>query len=1071
MYTIDHVHGEAADNCQGNLFLNSFAFHFSHIQLFRILGLPFYSNEIFHPPPPQIAIREISALRSTSISTMTSNSSLPSGAHKENQILYEIGNSERQLWALIHSKGLLNNDAQDLYRNIRSRYERTILNNHTHSELQDVEYCLWKLHYKHIDEFRKRIKKCSGNAENNKSGIPQEGFVQINNDNHIKAFKSFLSEATEFYQTLIVKLKKYYGVPEEALFSKKACVSTSFEPESMLKCLYLCHRCLVCMGDLARYKQQYENFDLQNQNWSVSATHYLEATRIWPDSGNPQNQLAVLATYIGDEFLAMYHCVRSIAVKEPFPDAWDNLILLLEKNRSSHLEYVTSEVSFDFFIPSQRIGKETKARPNDDDSSNCNMFQGEINHFTDTKLWSLMVRTISFLFITSSSVEEFPIALATTIGVLDEMMELEDIKLKTMLESYGQMDLARKGPFRALQVVSILIFTLKNLIDKHEKNEPKDKDDGRQLALIQLALAAAFIFMGRFVERCLKSSPLNYCPLFPSVLVFVEWCANMLDELEVYATDQKSATAMSYFFYVLIELLNQLNENRKETKNLVDGTPLWEDYELRGFVSIAFSHFSLDFSGRWEHIDNFESGSELRTQRMSEAAQKMATRTNNVQKWITCDELGRKFYPARSEEDQEKKETENVKSIDKRVKEDDPNQKTLKNTEDGKCDTRESPSSSSTNEKSSVVEDEEVILFRPLARYNSAPSYAFISSDEKMSPPKDKDDKFLPSDDCLRRTTSLLMAQNPLQSDPWGFHGENSKSNKSFKLQVPSIKESNAHTSSEGPISAGPPSLNAWVLDKGGLNTNRLQPIEEVASSYLADLSINKTQNSVIGSVDEISDFLSSSTTYTAPVPSAPLLPDNAAWYTDIQSSMSAPLLPENPSPISIYSDWSTTHRPLGYDTNFPAYSNGYPPHSRMTSSEWLRWYRESPSPERVNINNHMQPTQLNVPGNHENSLYHDTYRFNQLDQWGNNLLFPNQYTYMKPPAPPPLQPGHPYSLGAGSEHITSLFNNFQRPSPYGCGYVTDQRNEPQPLLEYLKEQEWRLQQDPTLRGPTFMGN
>jgi len=44
-------------------------------------------------------------------------------------------------------------------------------------------------------------------------------------------------------------------------------------------------------------------------------------------------QLAVLATYIGDDFLALYHCVRSLAVKEPFPDAWDNLILLLEKVR------------------------------------------------------------------------------------------------------------------------------------------------------------------------------------------------------------------------------------------------------------------------------------------------------------------------------------------------------------------------------------------------------------------------------------------------------------------------------------------------------------------------------------------------------------------------------------------------------------------------------------------------------------------------------------------------------------------------------------------------------------------
>ncbi|TKY59250.1 SMG7L protein [Spatholobus suberectus] len=306
----------------------------------------------------------------------------------------------------------------------------------------------------------------------------------------------------------------------------------------------------------------------------------------------------------------------------------------------------------------------------------------------------------------------------------------------------------------------------------------------------------------------------------------------------------------------------------------------------------------------------------------------------------------------------------------------------------------------------------------------------------------------------------------------WGFHGDimSSRINKSFKLQEPSMKESNAHTFSEGLISAGHPSLNAWVLDRGGLSTNRLQPIEELASSYLADLSINRTQNSVMTSVHEFPNFPSSSATYTAPVPSAPLLPDNAPWYTDVivQSTMSAPLLPDNPSPINGYSDLSSTYGPLGSDnTSFPSYSNGYQPPGRITSSEWLRWYRENPTPER--INNYMQPTHLNAPGNHENFLHHDTYRFNQFDQWGNPLS-PNQYTYMKPPAPPPLQPSYPYAFGAG-EHLTSLLHNFERPSPYGCGSVTEQRNESLPLLEYLKEKEWRLQQDPTLRGPTFMGN
>ncbi|KAI4296764.1 hypothetical protein L6164_036690 [Bauhinia variegata] len=1016
--------------------------------------------------------------------TMPTNPSHSNGVPKEKQVLSEIGNSEKQLWALIHSRGLLHTDSQDLYRKVRSTYERIILNNHTQSELQDVEYSLWKLHYKHIDEFRKIIKKGSGNAENAKSEMPQNGVQRISDD-HLNAFKSFLSEATEFYKNLIVKLRKHYGVPEEALFFKSGCISTSVEPDAMLKCQYLCHRCLVCMGDLARYKQQYENPVMQNQNWSVAATHYLEATRIWPDSGNPQNQLAVLATYIGDEFLALYHCVRSLAVKKPFPDAWDNLILLFEKNRSSDLQYVSGEVCFDFLKPSGRSNRKTKAEPKYDNLK-CNKFEVESKHFSENKLWALMVRTISFFFI-KSSLEEFPIAFASAIKELDEMMELGDVELKNMLESYQQMDSTRRGPFRYLQVVSVLIFVLKNLMDKQEVNEPKDKNDEQHIVLTQLALAATFTFMGRFVERCQKADPLSSCPLLPSVLVFLEWSTSTLDSAEGYATDQKSRNAMSYFFGVFIELINQLNADRRDTKKLPENTPLWEDYELRGFAPVARTHVSLDFSGNWEHIDNFESGVELRTQRIIRAAMKIAGRSNDLHKWITCDELGGKFDVARTDESHDNKETE-VESNSTSTKKEDSNKPIHKDEEkQDKQIARDNPNNSSANGKSVAVDEEEVILFRPLTRYNSVPSYPSISTSEQVSP-KDKDYQSLPSDECLRRATSLLLAQNPAQTDPWGFHADTPKfrNDKSIKQQEPFMKESSVHTFPEGLISAGPPSLNAWVLDRGslsnirekegnGMSEHRLQPIDELASSSLAGLAINKTEDSFISSVGE-SSYLhsghSSSATYSSPAPSAPLLPDNAAWFTDAQSTLPAPLSPDDPARIRGYPDWHSPYRPLVYGPSIPAFMNGYAPPRRMTSSEWLRWYRENyiSNSHMQPVNNHLQPTTHFSPsGTPENLLYHDIYRFNQFDQWG-NLLSSNHYAYMEPPGPPPLQPGFLSGFGAG-EHRTSLYNNFQRQNPYGCGAVTDPRAEPQPLLDYLKEKEWRLQRDPNLGEPTFMGN
>lgn len=109
--------------------------------------------------------------------------------------------------------------------------------------------------------------------------------------------------------------------------------------------------------------------------------------------------LMVVILKIRQMFLISF--TRNLAVKEPFPDAWNNFILLFGKNRSSPLKYVSSEVCFECFKRSTRISEERKEKLKDD-FSNYTEVESESNHFTDPKLWSLMVRMTCFLFITSS---------------------------------------------------------------------------------------------------------------------------------------------------------------------------------------------------------------------------------------------------------------------------------------------------------------------------------------------------------------------------------------------------------------------------------------------------------------------------------------------------------------------------------------------------------------------------------------------------------------------------------------------------------------------------------------------
>ncbi|KAA8519774.1 hypothetical protein F0562_014030 [Nyssa sinensis] len=1018
---------------------------------------------------------------------MNLNSPVPLKDLKERQNPFvEVVGAEKQLWTLIHSKGLLHADVQDLYQKVRSGYEKIILNDHEDVELQDVEYSLWKLHYKHIDEFRKRIRQSSSNADNRKSATPQN-VANVHNsfDSHTEGFKSFLSDAIEFYQDLITKLRRCCGLPEEPFFYRSGGLSFSVEPTKLYRCQYPCHRFLVCLGDLARYRELCKKPDFQNRKWSVAATYYFEATMIWPDSGNPHNQLALLATYLGDDFLALYHCVRSLAVKAPFPDAWDNLILLFEKNRSSHLHSLSSEAHFDFLKPSERSTSQTRSQSSSG-SLNSDVLKAT-EHVSAAKndLWPLFVRMISFFFI-KSSLEDFPCTFASTIRELEALMALDDTQIQAKLESYQHMDLARRGPYRALQVVSVLIFVIHSLTESSELEDSKEKNDMHQPMLTKLALTATFICMGRILKRCIKDNSLEFCPLFPSVLVFVEWLVGMLDKAERYSTDEEVVCAISYFFGAFVDLLNQADNYEGEAKS-PDHTALWEDYELRGFAPLDHAHVSLDFKTHWENMGKFNNGNPCRAHRIFHAAMKIVKRSNDSRKWIFYDEMRRKFYTAESMKfpDQRAEAAESSFELEvrdphqhkggirKENEKDAPGRTTKEKKRDASGENQSHPC---LNGKSVVMEEEEVILFKPITRYNSAPICTSIITNAQISTEGMKDES-TPSDECLRRASSLLIAESQAQVDPSNFHSNvtNIRFNKPSKQPEHLLKES-------ATFPAGPPSLSAWVINRESLNSgekgtrdfNRhgLSPIEEIPSSSFTSLSISETDSPFAsGHVSATDHYFSPP--YLAPVPSAPLLPDDAIWFSGNSSSSavckSSGGIEETGGilgapPLTCYTNRSGTHDPISFGPRVPGFGDGYPPLG-MSSSEWLHQYKKNQNLQRPN--NDTRQVHFYSPGNLGNFDGHDSSRFDLFDGRGNPLAS-NQMVYLESPQ---LHPGYPLIYGADEQRRDNLFSGYQRPSPYGCGNGTDLRVDQPPLLQYLKEREWQLQHDSPVRGPTYMGN
>ncbi|KAF9996066.1 hypothetical protein BGZ65_008329, partial [Modicella reniformis] len=263
---------------------------------------------------------------------------------------------EQQLKELIHQKGAIGvTIARD---RLREEYERLILTDIVLSQSKEIESALWKnVFYIVIDGYRRKL-NALGRPENNND--QQEGRRDVRRDrDNTKSrsqgnrsnkapvpsiefrkvstkFRAFIQEATGFYHRLIQNLASYYDLNEGGASMQSALVADAGK-RSMLEvtdaarqcAISSCHKCYIFLGDLARYRQTYS--DSPKKNWSAARDYYNEARSLLPSSGNPYNQLAVIATFAPNNFLALYFYYRSLVVRLPFMTARNNIKVLIQK--------------------------------------------------------------------------------------------------------------------------------------------------------------------------------------------------------------------------------------------------------------------------------------------------------------------------------------------------------------------------------------------------------------------------------------------------------------------------------------------------------------------------------------------------------------------------------------------------------------------------------------------------------------------------------------------------------------------------------------------------------------------
>ncbi|KAK2999146.1 hypothetical protein RJ639_023594 [Escallonia herrerae] len=546
------------------------------------------------------------------------------------------------------------------WQQILENYEAIILEDHKFSEQHNIEYALWQLHYRRIEEFRAHVVAASAPVS---SATSQNGKVPTRPDRVTKIrlqFKTFLSEATGFYHDLILKTKAKYRLPighfsddsENQIFTEKD-GKRSIE---MKKGLVSCHRCLIYLGDLARYKGLYGEGDSKCRDYAAASSYYLQAASLWPSSGNPHHQLAILATYSGDELVAVYRYFRSLAVESPFSTAGENLIVAFEKNRLNfsqlHGDAKASAVKESPAWGSSRAKAEARHQAKEI-NNNANSGMGRVTsiHETYKDFCTRFVRLIGILF-TRTSLETFGDVLSL---VTDAMCALLTSGREEEL-NFGTDAVDNSLVF--VRLISILIFTVYNV--KREPDGQSYADIVQRTIVLQDALVAVFELMEHILMRCVQLSDPSSSYLLPGILVFLEWLACNPDLASGNDKDDKQAAVRSSFGSHFISLLNRLlsdglafmdddeeacfsNMSKYDERVIKNRLAMREDFELRGFLPLQPVQSRLDFSRRHCFGNDCNEEKNARARRILAAGMALMNKVRVDQKTASFDLKLKKF--------------------------------------------------------------------------------------------------------------------------------------------------------------------------------------------------------------------------------------------------------------------------------------------------------------------------------------------------------------------------------------------------------------------------------------------
>ncbi|KAF9022220.1 hypothetical protein BDZ89DRAFT_210483 [Hymenopellis radicata] len=195
----------------------------------------------------------------------------------------------------------------------------------------------------------------------------------------VQRFRQFLAEEDKFWTKLVLRFRRSFALDEAQPALVKLglvldgdspaegrnhnqfpseTVSVVPLPEQREGRLNILSKALVCLGDIARYREVYNDgggrsrighddaprrgrgrrgappggLDLvRPRNYTKARSCYEQAKLLVATDGNPSHQLAILASYEKDQFMSLVHYYFALCVKQPYETAADNMGTIMHK--------------------------------------------------------------------------------------------------------------------------------------------------------------------------------------------------------------------------------------------------------------------------------------------------------------------------------------------------------------------------------------------------------------------------------------------------------------------------------------------------------------------------------------------------------------------------------------------------------------------------------------------------------------------------------------------------------------------------------------------------------------------